>query len=127
MKKILVVDDEEIIRFALVNILQELGHQTIEAADGYEAVVTAQETQPDLIVMDISMPQMDGIEATKELRKNDLTKHIPVFIATAEENIKHVFNEKDGSRVDGFINKPYQMKILAQQLDEFLKNERTTV
>jgi len=82
-KSILVVDDDEINRRLLTAVCTKLGHETRVAVNGREAIEAAGRYLPDLILMDVMMPEMDGFEATERLKGNDATKHIPVIILTA--------------------------------------------
>ncbi len=82
-KTILVVEDTEDSRHVLKIVLEMFGFIVIEAADGSEAVKSASEHRPDLILMDISMPVMDGLTATKAIRKFDGAAKIPIIAVTA--------------------------------------------
>lgn len=96
-------DSREFMRFLLEEML---GYQVIEAADGFQAVQQTRQTHPDLILMDMAMPLMDGIAATREIRKQDQTKDIPIIAITAfgvsyyEEAIQAGCNEVMGKPVD---------------------------
>lgn len=80
---ILVADDTEDIRFLLRVTLEGGGHQVVEAADGREAVKLAAREHPDVILMDLSMPVMDGIAATRHLRAQPETSRVPIIAVTA--------------------------------------------
>lgn len=82
-KTVLIVEDVDDIRFALKILIERHGYRVIEAADGHEAVENAGLHQPDLILMDLSMPTVDGLEATRLLRSNPNTSQIPVVAVTA--------------------------------------------
>lgn len=81
--KILIVDDETRNVKLLGTLCEHLGYETLTAGNGAEAVEMALKHMPDLILMDIMMPVMNGFEATEKLKANDLTKHIPIIIVTA--------------------------------------------
>ncbi|OGW81399.1 MAG: hypothetical protein A3G33_00940 [Omnitrophica bacterium RIFCSPLOWO2_12_FULL_44_17] len=89
MKKILVVDDEEDIREMLKSMLSDTGYDVILASDGKDALRKVYLMKPDLILLDISMPEIDGSEVCFELKKKEATKQIPVIIMTA-------MSDKDG-------------------------------
>lgn len=81
-KRILVVDDEEAIRKILVNSLKEEGFLTLEASNGKEAVASTLSNHPDLILLDLLMPEMGGMEALKAIRKDTWGAEVPVIILT---------------------------------------------
>ena len=82
-RKMLVVDDDEGIREFIQMIMMSEGWEVLEGRTGVDAVEMAESEQPDLILLDLMMPVMDGFEAFTQLRKNFLTKHIPVIMLTA--------------------------------------------
>lgn len=81
--RILIVDDEEKNVKLLKALCENLGYETITARNGYEAVEQTLRHMPDLILMDVIMPEMNGFEATEKLKSHELTKHIPIVIITA--------------------------------------------
>ena len=83
MATILVADNEYDIRALLAKFLTIAGHEVIEAEDGKAAVEQAINKQPDVIILDISMPTMSGLEALEELRSNSATRNLPVILLTA--------------------------------------------
>jgi two-component system cell cycle response regulator DivK len=83
MSKILVVEDSPMIQEILVERLRFRNYEVVVAQDGQEGVEMAQREQPDLILMDISLPVMDGWEATKHIRKIDSIKNVPIIALTA--------------------------------------------
>ena len=82
-KKILVVDDEPGSVLLFESMLKKRGYQVIAASDGDEAIQKARKEKPDLIVLDIMMPKVDGTEVAMTLREDELTKNIPIFFITA--------------------------------------------
>jgi CheY-like chemotaxis protein len=80
--KILVADDEDIARRTLVMLLEESGYAVVDARDGVEAVQKATRELPDVILMDIAMPIMDGFQAAERLRENSRTANIPIIACT---------------------------------------------
>jgi CheY-like chemotaxis protein len=82
-KTVLLVEDVDDIRFALKILIERYGYRVIEASDGREAVRTASRQMPDLILMDLSMPTVDGFEATRQIRSNLKTARIPIVAVTA--------------------------------------------
>jgi CheY-like chemotaxis protein len=104
--KILVVDDDEEIRVFLTTLLSDEGAYVSEAADGREALQTAERDKPDLITLDLSMPGMDGIDAFSALRENPATQEIPVCIITGHPEFRKVLYDRPVTPPEGFINKP---------------------
>jgi two-component system alkaline phosphatase synthesis response regulator PhoP/two-component system response regulator VicR len=105
-KKILAVDDERhIVRLVQVN-LERAGYQVITAFDGKEALKKVESDKPDLIVLDVMMPHMDGFEVLKHLKSNDTTKDIPVVMLTAKAQDADVFRGW-ASGVDCYLTKPF--------------------
>jgi len=83
MPKILLVEDNELNRDMLSRRLERHEYQVVMAKDGHEAVSMAASEGPDLILMDMSLPEMDGWEATKLIKSNESTRHIPIIALTA--------------------------------------------
>ena len=83
MRRILVVEDNEMNRDMLMRRLERKGYEVITASDGRRGIVVAQTESPDLILMDMSLPEMDGWEAAKRLKSDRSTQHIPVIALTA--------------------------------------------
>jgi DNA-binding response OmpR family regulator len=104
-KKILLVDDADTILMMERMILNKGGYDLITAKDGQEAVAKAVAERPDLILMDVVMPRMNGFEACKQLKKQDETKTIPIVMITTrgeEENVETGYQ----SGCDDYITKP---------------------
>ncbi len=116
-KTILVVDDSPMIRRIVGQILSQCGHKVLLAEDGQKGYDMAKEYDPHLVVMDIEMPVMDGIEATNRIKFDPKTNHIPVIIFTSlgsEEDIKRA-QEAGGQ---GFLNKPICKEELEAAIDK---------
>ena len=103
--KILVVDDEEPIREYESALLAELGHEVFTAADGAEALRLAHEQQPDLLLLDIMMPEMSGIEVCQQLRDDPRTRHIRVIVVSGLDS-KRALEESIIAGADDFLAKP---------------------
>jgi len=105
-KKILAVDDERhIVRLVEVN-LARAGYQVVTAFDGREALQKVEAEQPDLVVLDVMMPFMDGFEVLRNLKANPLTADIPVIMLTAKAQDADVFRGWQ-SGVDCYLTKPF--------------------
>lgn len=84
VKKILVVDDSPTERHFLVELLTGKGYQVVTAESGEEGISKAKAEQPDLVIMDVVMPGLNGYQATRTLTRDDETKNIPVFVCTTK-------------------------------------------
>jgi len=122
MKRILVVEDNEINRVLIRDILNLGDFKMIEAGDGQEGVDLARTLKPDLILMDIQLPIMDGISATRLLKSNPETRNIPVIALTgyAYEKDRRAFLEAGG---DAFVSKPIDVDELLTTMAKVLKQE----
>jgi two-component system alkaline phosphatase synthesis response regulator PhoP len=119
-KKILVTDDEENIRLLVSSMLGK-DYIVLGASDGREAVDMAHTQQPDLILMDIMMPKMDGYTACSAIKKDPATRAIPVVMLSA---IGHELNVKLGQEMgaSGYITKPFGPRDLLDAIDRCLKS-----
>ncbi len=104
-KKILLVDDAETILMMERMILNKAGYELLTAKDGQEAVTKAVAERPDLILMDVVMPKMDGFEACRQLRGHDTTKAIPIIMVTTRGEAANVESGFE-SGCDDYITKP---------------------
>ena len=107
-KKILIVDDEEDILMYLSTLLQDHGYETRMAKDGVEAWKKVEEAAPDLITLDISMPEKSGIRFYRDLKTNDRLKGIPIIIVTgvSDDFKKFISSRHQVPAPEGFISKP---------------------
>lgn len=122
-KKVLVVDDEDSIREIYRRELQTHGYQVAVAADGEEGLLKSGEDTPDIILLDIMLPKMSGIDVLKALKENQLTKNIPVLLLTnlGEETII-----KEGFELgaDGYLLKvSYTPAQVVEEVTKFLSDE----
>ena len=115
-KKILVVDDEEDILHFLELVLREKGYEVATASSGHEALTRAQMVRPDLILLDIMMPQMDGWEVLKLLRVDEGTSDIPVAMLSARTEAKDRVQGLQEGAVD-YICKPFSLQELLGKIE----------
>lgn len=117
--RILLVEDDAINLELLDFLVSDAGYETILARDGLEGVEQARLERPDLIVMDILMPRMDGYEAARQIRKNPELENVPLIAVTAlamagdREKIEQ-------AGFDGYISKPIQIKYFLEQIETYL-------
>ncbi len=119
-KTILIVDDDMDLCHIIRTFLDRLGYDTVLAVNGKEAVDLAISHMPDLILMDIMLPVMDGLQATRLIRENPHTHSIPIVAMTARvtmDDKKKCFR----TGCDGFIAKPFTVKELIFSMEEVLK------
>ncbi|MFH1238934.1 MAG: response regulator transcription factor, partial [bacterium] len=118
-KKILVVDDEASVVKLIRFLLEKHGFEIYIAYDGQESVEVAEQVLPDLIIMDIMMPKMDGIEAMKILKKKDSTKDIPMIVLSALGQEGEVATGLESGAMD-YLVKPFNPKDLLERVNNVL-------
>ena len=118
-KKILVCDDEPYILMALTDAVEMEGYECFTAINGKEALQKARETLPDLIMLDIMMPFMDGFEVCRELKADASTRDIPVIMLTAKSQQVDIQKGKDAG-ADDYITKPFRPSTLRKKFNEVL-------
>ena len=119
MATILVVEDNEASRDALARRLQRRGYDVVLAVDGQQAVSVAQSAQPDLILMDLGLPIIDGWEATRQLKADASTQHIPIIVLSAHA----MTNDRDlalAAGGDDFDTKPIRFEPLIGKITSLL-------
>lgn len=123
MKKILIVDDSSTIRKLINYILRKKDYQITEAEDGIDALEKLINTKVDLVIADLNMPNMDGIELVKSLRNNYYYIDTPIIMLTTtrDENLKK--NAFDAG-VNLFLNKPIQPNILLYKVESLLEEKK---
>jgi CheY-like chemotaxis protein len=119
-KKILVVEDVEDSRDILVIILQRFcGYQTIEAATGMDAIEKAAAEKPDLIVMDLGLPDITGVDVAKALKENPSTAHIPIIAHTAWTVSKWKDRALNVGMVE-YLEKPVSKELMKETIAKFI-------
>ncbi len=118
-KKILIVDDDLDLCHILQAHFEMLGYVSVLAVNGKEAVDLATTQLPDLILMDIMLPVMDGLQATRLIRENPKTQSIPILAVTAKTTLK---DKEDciQSGCDDYIEKPFSVKVLTSMIEKLL-------
>ncbi|RTZ73592.1 MAG: response regulator [Gammaproteobacteria bacterium] len=115
MAKVLIVDDSPTEVHIFSSALSEAGHDVLVATDGEEGVQKASEQQPDLILMDVVMPGLNGFQATRKIHRNASTKHIPIIIVTTkDQDTDREWGMRQGAR--DYLVKPVDMKELLQKV-----------
>jgi len=108
---VLVVDDNKITTKLLRRYLESNGYEALEAYDGIECIEKVDLRHPDVIVLDVMMPRLDGYETVKRLKENPETKHIPVVIVTALNDVANQIKSIEAGS-DDFLSKPIEEKLL---------------
>ncbi len=121
IKKILIVDDSRVNLRLLDKILSSVGYYVIQATNGADAVRTAKDALPDLIILDIAMPGIDGIQTACILRNDATTKEIPIIFLSSLIK-KNQVRKKNALSGSSFLPKPYNKKILLREVREHLAN-----
>jgi two-component system cell cycle response regulator DivK len=125
-KKILIVDDNQDSRELVVKILKTRGYQTIEAVDGEEALEKAVAERPDLILMDRSLPKIDGYEVTRRLKNQDEFKDIPIVALTAHA-MRGDREKALEAGCEGYISKPINVRELPELIMSYLRGKRESI
>ena len=114
MKRILVVEDVEFNRDLIVQLLED-DYEVLTAADGEEGIRRAERERPDLILMDLSLPVVDGWEATRRIKANEALRHIPIIALSAHAMVGDEERARQ-SGCDDYISKPLDEDVLFEKL-----------
>jgi CheY-like chemotaxis protein len=115
-RKVLIVDDAVVDRQNLERIVTAAGHVALTADSGEQALQRAKKDKPDLILMDVNMPDMDGFAATRQLKADDATKHIAVvFVTGKNQKADRAWGQMLGAK--GYVAKPYTREQILEQIN----------
>ena len=118
-KKILIVEDEESLLKLESILLTSRGYDVKGVADGQAALDAIKLTKPDLILLDIMLPEIDGFEVCRQIKANDATRHIPVIMLTAKKSREDMIKgEQVGA--DWYITKPFKSAMVIETIQRFL-------
>lgn len=122
-QKIMIVDDEISTLLPLKRSLESEGYSVIEAVNGYEAIEKSKKELPDLIVLDLMLPGIDGFEVCTQLKKDSLTEKIPVIMLTARDEVR---DKLEGLEIgaDDYVTKPFNLNELKARIRNVLKRSR---
>lgn len=118
-KRILVVEDQEDNRRILRDLLTSVGYEIIEAVTGEEGVALAETGHPDLILMDIQLPGIDGYEATRRVRAHPTLRQVPIIAVTSYALSGDDVKAKEAG-CDGYVPKPFSPRALLAKIREYL-------
>jgi two-component system cell cycle response regulator DivK len=119
-KRILVVEDQEENRQILRDLFSGVGHDIIEVEDGAAAIVAAKQYRPDLILMDIQLPILDGYEATRRIKADPELQGIPIIVVTSYA-LSGDEEKARASGCDSYVAKPFSPLELLAKINEYLK------
>ena len=120
-KKILVIEDDVDLNTVIELNLQKEGYITDHAYDGEEALKKVEEFQPDLIILDVMLPKLNGVEFNTKLKSNPKTKNIPIIALTGKLGTKELFTVNNQLTVSAFFYKPVLMKDILAEIKKLLK------
>ncbi|WP_254458840.1 twitching motility response regulator PilH [Xanthomonas sacchari] len=122
MARILIVDDSPSQLLGIQRIVEKLGHETITATDGAAGVEAAKAALPDLVLMDVVMPNLNGFQATRTLRREPTTQNIPVILVTTkDQDTDRMWGMRQGARA--YITKPFSEDELHEVIERVFSGE----
>ncbi|QNH17856.1 response regulator [Xanthomonas sp. SS] len=122
MARILIVDDSPSQLLGIQRIVEKLGHETITATDGAAGVEAAKASLPDLVLMDVVMPNLNGFQATRTLRREPSTQNIPVILVTTkDQDTDRMWGMRQGARA--YITKPFSEDELSEVIERVFSGE----
>jgi two-component system chemotaxis response regulator CheY len=122
-KKILIIDDSEETRELVKFTLETEGYKVVEAVDGVNGLRKVQLEPFDLIILDFSMPGLDGFSLTEKIRQSLYAKNVPILVATAHSKIKELFQSKGTTNIQDFLEKPFLPEELIKKVKKLLSDE----
>lgn len=117
MAKVLIVDDSRVYRYSLRKLIKDWGHEVLVAKNGEQAIELAREQHPEIILMDIVMPGMNGYQAKRMLARDAATAEIPViFVSTRDEETDRIWGLRQGAAA--YVTKPVEPEILLSAITD---------
>ncbi|MBV2209816.1 MAG: twitching motility response regulator PilH [Thermomonas sp.] len=121
MARILIVDDSPSQLMSIRRIVEKLGHDALTAEDGAAGVEAAKREIPDLILMDVVMPNLNGFQATRSISREPTTKHIPVILVTTkDQDTDRVWGMRQGAKA--YITKPFSETELSNLISQYVSS-----
>ncbi|HTE54261.1 MAG TPA: response regulator [Kofleriaceae bacterium] len=121
MAKILVVDDEPDIVRVVVKLMSARGHDVRTAADGFEALEQVVADRPDVIILDLNLPRMNGFEVCRRLKGDEATRSIPIVMMTAAYVSIDDARQGEDSGADEYVVKPFLREVLVHNVERLLR------
>ena len=125
MAKILVVDDEPDIVRVVVKIMEARGHEVVTADDGPSAVEAATAELPDVVILDLNLPQMDGFEVCRKIKSGETTSHIPVVMMTAAYTTVEDAEKGTDLGADEYVVKPFLREVLIHNVERLIPQQES--
>lgn len=124
MARILIVDDSPSQQLGIRRIVEKLGHEILTAEDGQMGVEVAKAELPDLVLMDVVMPNLNGFQATRTLAREATTKHIPVILVTTkDQDTDRMWGMRQGAKA--YITKPFTESELSEVLERVFNSKES--
>ncbi|KRG70665.1 twitching motility response regulator PilH [Pseudoxanthomonas dokdonensis] len=121
MARILIVDDSPSQLLGIQRIVEKLGHESLTAEDGAAGVEVAKRELPDMVLMDVVMPNLNGFQATRTLSREATTKHIPVILVTTkDQDTDRMWGLRQGAKA--YLTKPFSEEELAEVIDRIFSD-----
>jgi CheY-like chemotaxis protein len=120
-RTVLVIDDEPDFVLFLQTLLEDSGFKVLKASDGSTAIAIARSKKPDLITLDITMPGKSGVQVYRDLRLDEATGSIPVFIITGQVDFRKLMYQKTVQAPEGFLNKPIDKNLFLMTVNKILE------
>ena len=119
MARILIVDDSPSQLMSIRRVVEKLGHDALTAEDGASGVEAAKREIPDLVLMDVVMPNLNGFQATRSITREPTTRHIPVILVTTkDQDTDRVWGMRQGAKA--YITKPFSEAELSALIEQYL-------
>jgi putative two-component system response regulator len=115
-KQILLVDDDPVIRLLVGDYLRAFGHEIKEAVNGIDCIQNLKKCVPEILILDLNMPDMTGLEVLKILREAKETRNLPVVLLSAHHNIQQLAKEHN-VEADIYLNKPFEMQAIKEAIE----------
>lgn len=120
MARVLIVDDSPTETFKISSILSKHGYEVLTAENGEDGINVAREQLPDVVLMDIVMPGLNGFQATRQLSRDASTRNIPIIIVTTkDQETDRIWGERQGAK--GYLTKPVDGKLLVKTIENVLR------
>jgi twitching motility two-component system response regulator PilH len=120
MARVLIVDDSPTETYKLTSMLEKNGHAVVTAETGEDGVSIAKKEMPDVVLMDIVMPGLNGFQATRQLKKNNETANIPIIIVTTkDQETDRVWGLRQGAKA--YLTKPIEEKVLMDTITQVMR------
>ncbi len=124
MARILIVDDSPSQLLGIQRIVEKLGHESLTAEDGAAGVEVAKRELPDMVLMDVVMPNLNGFQATRTLSREATTKHIPVILVTTkDQDTDRMWGLRQGAKA--YLTKPFSEDELAEVIERIFNTTET--